>query len=35
MGNAAEAVKRTADAVTMSNDEDGFAVAIERHVLGD
>jgi Cof subfamily protein (haloacid dehalogenase superfamily) len=35
MGNAAAAVKRTADAVTLSNDEDGFAVAIERHVLGD
>jgi len=35
MGNAAEAVKQAASAVTLSNDEDGFAVAIERHVLGD
>jgi Cof subfamily protein (haloacid dehalogenase superfamily) len=35
MGNAADAVKRVADATTLSNDEDGFAVAIERHVLGD
>jgi Cof subfamily protein (haloacid dehalogenase superfamily) len=35
MGNAAEAVKRKADATTLSNDEEGFAVAIERHLLGD
>jgi HAD superfamily hydrolase (TIGR01484 family) len=35
MGNAAEAVKRVADATTLSNDEDGVAVAIERYVLGD
>ena len=35
MGNAAEAVKQVASAVTLSNDEDGFAVAIERYVLGD
>jgi HAD superfamily hydrolase (TIGR01484 family) len=35
MENAAEAVKRVADATTLSNDEDGVAVAIERYVLGD
>lgn len=35
MGNASDAVKRAAQAVTLSNDEDGFAAAIERHVLGD
>ena len=35
MGNAADAVKRAADATTLSNDEDGFAAAIERHVFGD
>jgi Cof subfamily protein (haloacid dehalogenase superfamily) len=35
MGNASDAVKRAAQAVTLSNDEDGFAVAIERHVFGD
>jgi hydroxymethylpyrimidine pyrophosphatase-like HAD family hydrolase len=34
MGNASEAVKREADTVTASNDEDGFAVAIERYVFG-
>jgi len=34
MGNAADAVKRAADATTLSNDEDGVAVAIERYVLG-
>ena len=33
MGNAADAVKRAAQAVTLSNDEDGVAAAIERHVL--
>ena len=35
MGNASDAVKRAAQAVTLSNDEDGFATAIERHVFGD
>ena len=35
MGNATDAVKRVADATTLSNDEDGFAAAIERYVLGD
>jgi Cof subfamily protein (haloacid dehalogenase superfamily) len=33
MGNATEEVKRAATAVTLSNDEDGFAVAIEQIVL--
>jgi Cof subfamily protein (haloacid dehalogenase superfamily) len=33
MGNAADVVKRAAQAVTLSNDEDGVAAAIERHVL--
>ena len=33
MGNAAEAVKRAAQATTLSNDEDGVAAAIERYVL--
>jgi len=33
MGNAAEAVKRTAQATTLSNEEDGFAAAIERYVF--
>ena len=28
-------VKRTAQATTLSNEEDGFAVAIERYVFGD
>ncbi len=35
MGNASEAVKRAANATTASNDEDGFAAAIERHILGE
>jgi hydroxymethylpyrimidine pyrophosphatase-like HAD family hydrolase len=35
MGNASEAVKQVAGGVTLSNDEDGFAAAIERYVLGD
>jgi len=34
MGNATDEVKRTAQATTLSNDEDGFAVAIERYVFG-
>jgi Cof subfamily protein (haloacid dehalogenase superfamily) len=35
MGNAADDIKAVADATTLSNDEDGFAVAIERYVLSD
>ena len=35
MGNAADEVKRAAQATTAANDEDGFAVAIERYVFGD
>ena len=35
MGNASDVVKRAAQAVTLSNDEDGFAAAIERYVLDD
>jgi Cof subfamily protein (haloacid dehalogenase superfamily) len=35
MGNASEEVKRAADRVSESNDEDGFAIAIERFVLGE
>jgi Cof subfamily protein (haloacid dehalogenase superfamily) len=34
MGNATDAVKREAQATTLSNEEDGFAVAIDRHVFG-
>jgi hypothetical protein len=34
MGNASDAVKAAAQATTLANDEDGFALAIERHVLG-
>ena len=34
MGNASDEVKRAADATTLSNDEDGFAFAIERYVFG-
>ncbi len=34
MGNAGDEVKRAADATTLSNDKDGFAVAIERYVFG-
>lgn len=35
MGNADEKVKRAAQAITLSNDEDGFAAAIERYVLSE
>ncbi len=35
MGNATDEFKRNAQATTLSNDEDGFAVAVERYVLGD
>ncbi len=34
MGNATPEVKALAQAITLSNDEDGFAVAIERYILG-
>jgi Cof subfamily protein (haloacid dehalogenase superfamily) len=34
MGNASDAVKAAAQATTLSNDEDGFAAAIERYVFG-
>jgi hydroxymethylpyrimidine pyrophosphatase-like HAD family hydrolase len=33
MANAADAVKRAAQAVTLPNDEDGLAAAIDRYVL--
>ena len=33
MGNADEEIKAMADDVTLSNDEDGVAVAIEKWVL--
>jgi Cof subfamily protein (haloacid dehalogenase superfamily) len=35
MGNAGAEVKDAAKRVTASNDEEGFAIAIERYVLGD
>ncbi|HUA74765.1 MAG TPA: Cof-type HAD-IIB family hydrolase [Solirubrobacteraceae bacterium] len=35
MGNAGREVQRAARRVTASNDEDGFALAIEKFVLGD
>jgi Cof subfamily protein (haloacid dehalogenase superfamily) len=35
MGNAGEEVKTAATHVTASNQEEGFALAIERYVLGD
>ncbi len=34
MGNAGREVQRAARRVTASNDEDGFAVAVERFILG-
>jgi Cof subfamily protein (haloacid dehalogenase superfamily) len=34
MGNATPEIKALAHAVTLSNDEDGFAAAIDRYVLG-
>ncbi len=34
MGNATDEVKGAAQATTLSNEEDGFAVAIERYVFG-
>jgi Cof subfamily protein (haloacid dehalogenase superfamily) len=33
MGNASAEVKQLADAVTLSNDDDGFAAAVERLIL--
>ncbi len=33
MGNASDSVKQQADAVTDTNEDDGFAKAIERFVL--
>jgi len=35
MGNAADAVKAAAQETTLSNEEDGFAAAVERYALGD
>jgi Cof subfamily protein (haloacid dehalogenase superfamily) len=35
MGNAPPEVKAEAEAVTLGNDEDGVAAAIDRYVLGD
>jgi hydroxymethylpyrimidine pyrophosphatase-like HAD family hydrolase len=34
MGNASPEVKQQADYVTASNADDGFALAIERFILG-
>ena len=34
MGNAQPAVKERADFVTNSNGEEGFAMAVERFILG-
>jgi hypothetical protein len=34
MGNATPEVKALAQAITLSNDEDGFAAAVDRYVLG-
>ncbi len=33
MGNASEQVKKSADYVTLTNDEDGLAAAVEQFVL--
>jgi hypothetical protein len=33
MGNATDEVKREADVATLSNNEDGFAAAVEKYVL--
>jgi HAD-superfamily hydrolase, subfamily IIB len=33
MGNAPDAVKQYADDITLSNDEDGVAVAIKKYIL--
>ena len=34
MGNAVDALKAIADEVTLSNDEDGIAVSLYRHIEG-
>jgi hydroxymethylpyrimidine pyrophosphatase-like HAD family hydrolase len=34
MANATPEVKALAQAITLSNDEDGFAAAIDRYILG-
>jgi hydroxymethylpyrimidine pyrophosphatase-like HAD family hydrolase len=34
MGNAHREVQRAARHVTGSNDEDGFATAVDRYILG-
>lgn len=34
MDNAPDKVKRVADVVTASNEEDGVAIALEKYVLG-
>ena len=34
MGNAPDSVKRCADYVTLSNNEDGVAVAVEKRFSG-
>ena len=34
MGNAGDDVQKAADEVTASNEQEGFALAIERYVLG-
>ncbi len=35
MGNAEEEVKACADFITLSNDEDGVAYAMEKFVFGE
>ena len=35
MGNAMPEVKKAADYITLSNEEDGVAAAIEKFVIGD
>jgi hydroxymethylpyrimidine pyrophosphatase-like HAD family hydrolase len=34
MGNSSSEVQASADRVTTSNEEEGFAVAVERFILG-
>jgi hydroxymethylpyrimidine pyrophosphatase-like HAD family hydrolase len=34
MGNASDEVKKQAQVSTTSNEEDGFAAAMEKYVLG-
>lgn len=33
MGNAPESIKKIADVITKSNEEDGVAIALEKYVL--